>query len=61
MDADEVRPKGQFVLGEDLYDFSVADLEERLEILREEIARVEQAKLQKRQGLDAAAAIFGKS
>lgn len=60
-DEEKPRPKGEIVLGEDLYDFSVEELSERILALSEEITRVESAQVQKRQGLDAAAAIFGKS
>ncbi len=60
-DEDEPVKKGQIILGEDLYDLSVEDLSERIEALRDEIKRVEAAKADKRKGLDAAAAIFGKS
>ncbi len=58
---EEPRPKGEIVMGEDLYDFSLEDLRERIAKLQAEIARVEQALGEKRSGLDAAAAIFGKS
>jgi uncharacterized small protein (DUF1192 family) len=60
-DEEKPRPKGEIIVGEDLYDFAVEELEERIAALREEISRVEQARKEKRKGLDAAAAIFGKS
>ncbi len=60
-DDDAPRPKPQIVLGEDLYACSVDELVERIDNLRAEIVRVEAALAQKRQGLEAAAAIFGKS
>jgi uncharacterized small protein (DUF1192 family) len=60
-DEEKPRPKGEIVLGQDLYDFSVEDLSERISDLQDEIKRVERAREEKRKGLDAAAAIFGKS
>ena len=60
-DEEKPRPVGEIVLGEDLYDFSVEDLTKRIDALREEIARIEAARDEKRRGLDAASAIFGKS
>jgi uncharacterized small protein (DUF1192 family) len=60
-DEEKPRPKDEIALGQDLYDFSVEELEERLAALQDEISRVEQAREEKRKGLDAAAAIFGKS
>ncbi len=60
-DEEKQSPKGEIVLGEDLYDFSVEDLSERISDLKEEIIRVQGARDKKRRGLDDAAAIFGKS
>ncbi len=60
-DEEKPKPKGEIILGEDLYDFSVEELSERILALEAEIKRVESARQEKRQGLDAAAAIFGKS
>ncbi len=60
-DEEKPVPKGEIKLGEDLYDFSVEDLTERLSSLKDEIIRVQKAQDDKRVGLDAAAAIFGKS
>lgn len=60
-DDNEPRPGAQIVLGEDLYDCSVDELAERIDKLRAEITRVEAALVQKRHGLDSAAAFFGKS
>ncbi len=53
--------KRETVIGEDLYDFSVSDLEERIAILEDEIERVRKAMKEKQQGLSAADAVFGKS
>ncbi|VAV97290.1 hypothetical protein MNBD_ALPHA06-1196 [hydrothermal vent metagenome] len=61
LEADEPQAKKTTILGEDLYDFSVEELRERVILLREEIKRVEQASSQKTAGLDAANALFGKS
>lgn len=58
---EDPRPKGEIVLGEDLYDFSIGDLNERVAFLQAEITRVQKALEEKRSGLDAASAIFGKS
>ena len=60
-DEEKPRPKGEIVLGQDLYDFSVDELRERIAELQNEIKRVERACEEKRKGLDDAAAIFGKS
>lgn len=60
-DEEKPKPKGEIILGGDLYDFSVEELSERVLALETEIKRVERARAEKRQGLDAAAAIFGKS
>ena len=60
-DEEKPRPKDEIILGQDLYDFSLEDLLERIEALQEEIKRVERAHEEKRKGLDVAASIFGKS
>lgn len=60
-DEEKPTPKGRIILGEDLYDFSVEELSERISELQDEIKRVQNAREKKRKGLDAAAAIFGKS
>ena len=60
-DEEKPGPKGEIVLGEDLYYFSIEELSERILALETEIKRVERARKEKRKGLDVAAAIFGKS
>lgn len=59
-DDEPQRPKG-IILGEDLYELSVGELEERILALQEEIERTKAAKQQKAGGLAAAEALFGKS
>lgn len=54
------RPKG-ILVGEELYDCSVAELDERIETLKEEIERTRKVRAQKAGGLAAAEALFGKS
>ncbi len=47
--------------GDDLYDFSVEELRERIELFETEITRTKQILAQKTAGMDAANALFGKS
>jgi len=46
--------------GEDLYGLSVSELDERISLYREEIARLEVERVKKQAEADAAHAIFGK-
>ncbi len=60
MDADEpLRAKsGQIIVGDDLSELAIAELEARVEALKDEIARVE-AEIEKKRGhSSAAAALF---
>ena len=50
-----------FEIGEDLYGVSVEELQERVEILRTEIARIELELTKKQSDLSAAEQIFKKS
>lgn len=62
-DDDEIpplRPRAPFELGQPADALSVADIEERLEILRAEIARLEAARAAKQAATAAAAAFFKK-
>lgn len=60
MDWDDARPKpkAEIVVGAKLDDLSVADLEERIVALRDEIARVEREIAGKRARAAAADALF---
>lgn len=49
-----------FTIGEDLYGVSLAELEERIEILRAEITRIEAEIAKKQRERDDAHNIFGK-
>lgn len=49
-----------FTLGEDLYGVSILELSERLDVLREEISRIEREIVKKTAERDAANDIFGK-
>ncbi|MEM1285293.1 MAG: DUF1192 domain-containing protein [Pseudomonadota bacterium] len=61
MDLDlEPRPKPVITVGEDLSDASVDELAERIEALRGEIARCEEAMKAKDAARSAADAVFGK-
>jgi len=57
---DEERPKKKVVheVGEDLATLSLAELAERVEILKAEIARIEEAAAAKRASADAAEGFF---
>lgn len=48
-------------IGDDLYDFSVAELEQRITQFEQEVVRTKQAHKQKSAGMSAANALFGKS
>jgi uncharacterized small protein (DUF1192 family) len=54
---DAPRPKRQIIVGDDLYAFSVTELEERIDRLRREIERTE-AELKKKSSERAAADAF---
>jgi uncharacterized small protein (DUF1192 family) len=54
------RPAPRIIVGENLTTLSIQDLEERIDGLRSEIARTEEALTSKRSGLAAADAVFGK-
>ncbi|TGY89273.1 DUF1192 family protein [Marinicauda algicola] len=56
-DAPRAKSAG-IVPGEDLSAFSVEDLEERLELLKAELARTEAKIVEKKKGLAAADAVF---
>jgi uncharacterized small protein (DUF1192 family) len=59
MDPDDLpKPKPAVTVGDDLVLMSIADLEQRIEILESEIARVRQAVAQKRASKSAADAFF---
>ncbi|MEZ5899696.1 MAG: DUF1192 domain-containing protein [Hyphomicrobium sp.] len=60
MDWDEVRPKAQATLGEQLGTLSVAELEARIAALHQEIERVS-AELAKKKAHEAAASALFKS
>ncbi len=47
--------------GDDLYDFSVEELRERIELFEAEITRTKQILAKKTAGMDVANALFGKS
>jgi uncharacterized small protein (DUF1192 family) len=55
---DRPKPKTRHDIGQDLATLSVAELEERIGLLKSEIARLEEAKASKSQHLSAAAALF---
>lgn len=62
MDVDlEPKPKPTITVGEDLSDASVGELAERIEALREEITRCEDAIKTKDAARSAADAVFGAS
>ena len=48
-------------VGDDLYDFSVEELQQRIILLEQEITRTKKAHKQKSDGMSAANALFGKS
>ncbi len=60
---DEERAKriSQIVIGEDLSELSVDELTERIDTLKQEIARIETAMGAKQSHLSAAEALFSKS
>jgi uncharacterized small protein (DUF1192 family) len=47
-------------IGDDLYDFSVAELQQRIILFEQEVERIKQAHKQKSAGMSAANALFGK-
>lgn len=57
---DDDRPKRKIAheIGQDLSLLSVGELDERIALLREEIARLEAARVKKNQSRDAAASFF---
>ena len=57
---DKPRKKPAHAVGEPLEALSVAELSERIEMLREEIARIEAARTQKQAAQSAADAFFKK-
>ncbi|MFH6785773.1 MULTISPECIES: DUF1192 domain-containing protein [Methylobacterium] len=52
------RPQGQHQIGQDLSALSVSDLGERIEVLRREIARLEEDRRRKQASQEAARAAF---
>lgn len=60
MDDDAPKPIPQFEIGQKLDDLSVDEINETIELLHGEIARLEQARNMKSAHLDAAAALFAK-
>jgi uncharacterized small protein (DUF1192 family) len=59
-DDDSPRPKRQIVMGEDLYGYSVEELEERIDRLKGEIDRVAAELKSKKSGLAAADSLFSR-
>ena len=57
-DEDRPRRKVTHELGEKLDDLSVRDFDERIALLRSEIARLDAAKRAKQSALDAAGSVF---
>ncbi|MGB8818729.1 MAG: DUF1192 domain-containing protein [Rhizobiaceae bacterium] len=57
---DDERPKPKFIheIGQDLYLLSVAELDERIAVLRAEIGRLEADRATKNQSKSAAEALF---
>jgi len=58
MDWDEPKPKPVIAVGDNLADLSVVDLRERIDILRAEIERIEDALSTKQATQTAAADVF---
>lgn len=61
VDDDPVRTVLKTTVGENLSGMSIADLEERIDALKAEIARTEATIASKRAGWAAADAVFGKA
>ncbi|WP_158809029.1 DUF1192 domain-containing protein [Beijerinckia sp. L45] len=57
-DEDDIRRPATHQVGEKLDDLSVAELEARILLLRDEIARLEAARTQKQSAVAAAASFF---
>ena len=57
-DDDRPKPPPRYEIGQDLALLSVAELEERIALLKAEIARIEEVKAAKDRHLSAAAALF---
>lgn len=60
MDENEEKKKTGYELGQDIYDLSVEDIGEAIELLQEEVRRLEAARAEKSSHLAAAEALFGK-
>jgi len=58
-EGDEPRPKAEIKIGQELSSLSIDELEERIETLTGEIARIEVVLTSKRTGRTAADAVFG--
>ena len=60
MDDEDIRPRkpATHEIGQKLDTLSVGDLDERIALLRQEIARLEEAKASKQSALSAASAFF---
>ena len=54
-----VTPKPDFQIGEDLYGVSIDELDTRILVLKEEIARLEGEMVKKKRERDAAENLFG--
>lgn len=60
-DGDLPQQKKAPAIGDDLYDYSVEELQHRISLFEHEISRIREIYHQKTTGLDAANALFGKS
>jgi len=58
-EGDEVRPKAEIKIGEELTSLSIEELEERIETLKGEIVRIGGVLTSKKAGRAAADAVFG--
>lgn len=58
-EGDEVRPKAEIKIGEELTSLSIEELEERIETLKGEIDRIGGVLTSKKAGRAAADAVFG--
>jgi len=61
LEDDLPQTKKPAAIGDDLYDFSVAELEQRIILFEQEVVRTRQVHKQKSAGMSAANALFGKS